>query len=95
MSSYVAYTLALTFLTLGGIKLIGSDGILAVFVAGTFFSMTSTEEERRDEERVVEGADRFFTIPIFTLLGLALPWQEWEKIGLEGLMLAFLILLLH
>lgn len=53
-------TLALTFFTLGGIKLIESDGILAVFVAGTFFSATSTEEERRGEERVVEGADRFY-----------------------------------
>ncbi|AKB81130.1 hypothetical protein MSBR3_0552 [Methanosarcina barkeri 3] len=94
-SSYVAYTLSLTFLTLGGIKLIGSDGILAVFVAGAFFSATSTEKERRDEKRVVEGSDRFFTIPIFTLLGLALPWQEWGKLGLEGLMLALLILILH
>lgn len=95
LPSYTAYTLALTFLTLGGVKLIGSDGILAVFIAGTFFSMTSTEEERRDEERIVEGADRFFTIPVFALLGLAIPWQEWIKLGWEGLILAFLILLLH
>lgn len=57
--------------------------------------MSSTEEERRDEERIVEGADRFFTIPVFTLIGLELPWQEWTKLGWEGLVLAFLILLLH
>jgi NhaP-type Na+/H+ or K+/H+ antiporter len=95
LPSYTAYTLALTFLTLGGVKLIGSDGILAVFIAGMFFSITSTEEERRDEERIVEGADRFFTIPIFALLGLAIPWQEWIKLGWVGLILAFLTLLLH
>ena len=34
-------------------------------------------------------------VPIFTLLGLILPWQEWIKLGWEGLTLAFLILLLH
>lgn len=95
ISSYYAYCLALTLLVLGGVKLAGGDGILAVFVAGTIFSMVSTEEERHEEEHVVEGVDRFFMIPIFTLLGLVLPWQEWIKLGWEGPVLAFLVLLLH
>ncbi|WP_255680457.1 cation:proton antiporter [Methanosarcina sp. DH2] len=94
-SSYYSYCLALTLLVLGGVKLLKGEGILAVFVAGTIFSMVSTEKERHEEEHVVEGVDRFFMVPIFTLLGLVLPWQEWAKLGWEGLLLAFLILLLH
>lgn len=35
------------------------------------------------------------TTPIFTLLGLVAPWKEWMSLGLEGLLVAFLILLLH
>ncbi|WP_269851883.1 cation:proton antiporter domain-containing protein [Methanosarcina horonobensis] len=78
LPSYTAYTLALTFLTLGGVKLIGSDGILAVFVAGIFFGMTSTDEERRDEERIVEGADRFFSRFLY------LPCWAWSSHGRNG-----------
>lgn len=94
-SSYITYTLALSLIVLSSIKLLGADGILAVFAAGTVFSTTSTVGQRLDEDRVVEGVDLFFTTPIFTLLGLVAPWQEWMKLGLEGLLVAFLILLLH
>lgn len=94
-SSYTTYTLALTLIVLAGVKLLGADGILAVFAAGTTFSVTSTVKERLDEDRVVEGIDLFFTIPIFTLLGAVAPWQEWIKLGWVGLLVAFLILLLH
>ena len=94
-SSYVTYTLALALIVLSSVKLMGADGILAVFVAGTTFGTTSTAKERLDEDRVVEGVDLFFTIPIFTVLGIVAPWQEWIKLEWEGLILAFLILLLH
>lgn len=94
-SSYTTYTLALTLIVLAGVKLLGADGILAVFAAGTTFSVTSTVKERLDEDRVVEGIDLFFTIPIFTLLGAVAPWQEWIKLGWVGLLVALLILLLH
>lgn len=94
-SSYVTYTLALALIVLSSIKLLGADGILAVFAAGTAFSTTSTVGQRLDEDRVVEGVDLFFTTPIFTLLGLVAPWQEWMSLGLEGLLVSFLILLLH
>lgn len=67
----------------------GADGILSVFAAGTAFSTTSTAGERRDEDRIVEGVDLFFTIPVFALLGLIAPWQEWMKLGWEGLLVSF------
>jgi len=37
--SFLAYTVALSLAVLGGVKLLGSDGILAVFATGTVFSM--------------------------------------------------------
>lgn len=82
-------------IVLSSVKLLGADGILAVFAAGTAFSTTSTAGQRLDEDRVVEGVDLFFTTPIFALLGLVAPWHKWMELGLEGLLVAFLILLLH
>lgn len=41
------------------------------------------------------AVDRFFTIYIFVLLGLALPWQQWLELGWKGLLLVVAVLLLR
>jgi NhaP-type Na+/H+ or K+/H+ antiporter len=72
--SFLAYTLAISLFVQGFVKLLGSDGILAVFVAGIAFDMVVGGSVSAEEENVQEAVDRFFTIYIFVLLGLALPW---------------------
>jgi len=72
-TSFIAYTLALSLSVLGAAKLIGTDGILAVFVAGIAFDMAVRGSERAQEQRVQEAVNRFFILPIFVLLGLTLP----------------------
>ena len=94
-TSYLAYTIALSLAVLGGAKLIGSDGILAVFVAGIAFDMAVTESERAQEERIQEAVNRFFILPIFVLLGLTLPWASWLELGWSGLLLVCAVLLLR
>src|SRR5690606_40931215 len=59
---------ALALATLAIVKLVGSDGILAVFIAGLAFNHQIHLQERLEEEYVVEGLDRFFTAPVFILL---------------------------
>jgi len=93
--SFLAYTVALSLAVLGFIKLIGSDGILAVFAAGIAFDMVVGGRERDEEENIHEAVDRFFTLYIFVLLGLALPWQQWLELGWRGLLLVVAILLLR
>jgi NhaP-type Na+/H+ or K+/H+ antiporter len=93
--SFLAYTVALSLAVLGGVKLLGSDGILAVFAAGTVFSMVVGGSDRAEEEGVQEAVDRFFTLYIFVLLGLALPWEKWLELGWGGLLLAVAVLLLR
>lgn len=88
-----ATALALTTLTL--VKLLGSDGILAVFAAGLAFDQQVGVRERRREERVVGGFDRFFTGPVFVLVGLMLPWDEWQALGWPAIALVVGILLLR
>ncbi|MFE1745340.1 cation:proton antiporter [Coleofasciculus sp. H7-2] len=93
--SFLAYTVALSLAVLGFVKLIGSDGILAVFAAGTVLSMIVGGSDRAEEEGVQEAVDRFFTLYIFLLLGLALPWEKWLDLGWKGLFLAISVLLVR
>lgn len=92
-TSFIAYTLALSLAVLGGAKLIGTDGILAVFVAGLAFDMAVQGSERAQEQRVQEAVNRFFILPIFVLLGLTLPWEQWLGLGWAGLALVVAVLL--
>ncbi|MEA5602340.1 cation:proton antiporter [Nostoc sp. UHCC 0252] len=93
--SFLAYTVALSLAVLGLVKLLGSDGILAVFAAGITFDMVVGGRDRAEEENVQEAVDRFFTLYIFVLLGLYLPWQQWFELGWKGLLLVVAILLLR
>lgn len=92
-ASYLAFTVALALTVLGAVRLMGSDGLLAVFVAGVLFDAVVSVEERTEEKRVVEALDRFFGLPIFALLGLAIPWQEWAALGWSGVAFAVAVLL--
>jgi sodium/hydrogen antiporter len=94
-TSFLAYTLALSLAVLGAAKLLGTDGILAVFVAGLAFDAAVSESDRAEEERVQEAVNRFFILPIFVLLGLTIPWEGWMELGWAGLFLALAVLLLR
>ncbi|MCP1675426.1 NhaP-type Na+/H+ or K+/H+ antiporter [Natronocella acetinitrilica] len=92
-SSFLAYTLALTLLVLGGAMLIGVEEILAVFVAGVAFDQFVGAQERAAEKNVQEAVNSFFTLPAFTLFGLVIPWDEWLRLGWTGLLVVVAVLL--
>ena len=94
-SSILMFTTALAFSTLAAVELMGSNGILAVFVAGLAFDQQVDVNQRHEEEYVVEGYDRFFTSPVFLLLGLMIPWQAWMALGWAGVALVVSLLLLR
>lgn len=94
--SLLPYAAGLSLTVLGGAKLVGSDGILAVFVAGAAFSFASPrpEEELREEQgHFQEALNRFFILPIFVFLGIVLPWSAWGDLGWTPWVATGLILL--
>lgn len=93
--SYLAYTIALSVAVLGGTKLLGTDGILAVFAAGVALNLAVDTETENNEEQIQEAVNRFFALPIFVLLGMALPWERWLELGWAGLLLVVAVLLLR
>lgn len=85
-----AYTTALALVVLSAVRLLGSDGVLAVFVAGVVLGSTVSPHHRTLTRRAVEGYDRFFTLSSFALLGAVLPWGAWSEMGWPELWLVLL-----
>lgn len=92
-TGFLSITIALALLTLGSARLFGMDGILAVFVAGLAFDIVVSGSERAEEANIQETVNQFFSIPIFTLLGLVVPVEQWLELGWRGVTLTAAILL--
>ncbi|MFW5823709.1 MAG: cation:proton antiporter [Marinobacter sp.] len=93
--SFLTVTLALTLLALGGGKLLGTDGLLVVFLAGVAFDQEVRGSDRAQEARVQEAVNLFFTLPVFMLFGLMAPVDHWRALGWGGVALVAGILLLR
>ncbi|MDP9358014.1 MAG: cation:proton antiporter [Chloroflexota bacterium] len=81
-------------------ELIGSDGLLAVLVAEIAFAWARTGEEKgeqleRQQRHYQETIKQVLQVPVFVLLGLALPWDEWAELGWAGAGLVVTVLLLR
>lgn len=89
------YTLVLAAFLLGATSTLGMDGLLAVFVGGLAHSAATTAEDRRSEVSIDEPMSQFLVVPVFVLLGVALPWSDWGALGWGGVGLVAAALLLR
>jgi len=94
-SSLLGYTVAFSLLTLGFAELLHTDAVFAVFAAGLAFNLSSDRREKHEEENIQEAVAKLFTLPMFVIFGVALPFTEWAALGWPLLALAVLILLLR
>ncbi|MFC6998012.1 cation:proton antiporter [Rufibacter roseus] len=94
-SSLLSFSLALGFTVLGGLEAIDSNGILGVFAAGFAANMALDEDEDIEQDEIQESMGRLFTIPIFLLFGLVLPWKEWFALGWNAVWIVIAVLLLR
>jgi sodium/hydrogen antiporter len=91
----LVYTVSVALFAIGAGKLMNSDEVLVVFAAGVAFVQVVSSEDRGAEEKGQEAVNRFFSIPIFALLGTAIPWAGWLALGWSGVLLAIAVLLLR
>lgn len=89
----ISTTLAICIL--GAAKLAGTDGILAVFLAGITFSLSIAKDAREELENAQEGMSHLATLPIFLSFGLALPWEGRFSLGWQGVLWSILMLILR
>jgi sodium/hydrogen antiporter len=81
----LVFSSALALFALAVGELLGTDGILAVFAAGIVFDYILEASDIATPEEVQEAIDLLFTMPVFVLIGMALPWQEWIGMGWKAL----------
>lgn len=80
-SSYLAFIVPLALLLLGAGKLIGTDGLLVVFVGVAVFGQVIPQRAEAQEDKIHDAVARLFLLPVFLLLGIALPIGEWAGLG--------------
>lgn len=94
-----ATLVALALSVVALLQLMGSSGLLAVFVAGASYARTRTrqasEEVRDDRLRYETTFKQILQVPVFVLLGVALPWGAWSQMGWAAVTLIIAVLLLR
>src|ERR671910_3207073 len=86
-TSLLTVSLALSLTVLGVTELLHLNGVLAAFVAGLVFNFAGSSDAKESQEEIQEAISRFFDLPIFVVLGMALPWEGWLELGWGGLLL--------
>ncbi|MEW2386097.1 cation:proton antiporter [Micromonospora sp. NPDC047707] len=79
--SLLIFTVVLAVAALGVARVAHTDAILAVFVAGLAYNAIIGEESRASEQRLDDALTRYLVLPLFFLLGVEVPWQDWLDLG--------------
>ena len=62
-------------------KLIGTDGILGVFITAAVFGQVVQQSAEEVQDTVADALTRLLMIPLFLLLGVFLPVGEWAHMS--------------
>lgn len=91
----VVFTLVLAIGVLAAARLLDVAAVLAVLVAGLTLNAGWTGQDRLQAATLDEALNRFAVLPLFVLLGVALPWGAWADTGWPLLLLVVGVLLLR
>ena len=87
------FTLVLAVAVLGVARVVESDGVLAVFVAGLAYNAVVADVGPQDT--IDEAVNRYAVLPLFLLLGVTLPWARWVDLGWAAVVLPVAVLLVR
>ncbi|WP_299036981.1 cation:proton antiporter [uncultured Pseudokineococcus sp.] len=88
-------TLLLAVAVLGVARVAGTDGVLAVFVAGVAYNRVVPSSDREPQDSLDEAVNRYAVLPFFLLLGAVLPWADWADLGWGAAVFAVAALLVR
>ncbi|GAA5879332.1 hypothetical protein JCM1840_006952 [Sporobolomyces johnsonii] len=95
--SFLAYGIGLAFLTLGVVGVLGSDDVLACFIAGNSLTWSDHYRIETEDEPFQDVIDSLLNTSVFIYLGSIMPWSElnnayltpWKLFLLAACILAF------
>lgn len=77
----LVFTIVLALGVLAGARLLGVGEVLAVFSAGLALNATWSGGDRVRAVTIDEAVNHYAVLPLFVLLGAALPWAAWTATG--------------
>lgn len=80
-SSYLVFLVPFSLLVLGSAELLNTEGLLTVFLAAAVFGQVIPQRDEAEEDRIDDAVNQLLLLPVFVLLGLALPLQQWVQQG--------------
>ncbi|MBW3638780.1 MAG: cation:proton antiporter [Actinobacteria bacterium] len=93
--SEMVLTMVMAVAVLGACQVVGANGVLGVFVAGLAYNAAIGKMEREEQEALDEVANRYLVLPFFLLVGVALPWEQWGRIGGDVVLFAVAVVVLR
>ncbi|MFW2513968.1 cation:proton antiporter [Demequina sp. SO4-13] len=94
-TAYLGFIIALAFFVLGTGEVAGVNALLAVFIAAAVFGQIIPQSDEQKQDRLDDSMNRFFILPVFMLLGLALPFPAWGELGWGAVAAVMLALVLR
>lgn len=88
-------TLLLAVAVLGVASVLKTNDVLAVFVAGLLYNAAVGERDREKQDALDEAFNRYLIVPVFLVIGAALPFGEWRAFGWGAVAFAAGVLLLR
>ncbi|MBW3639628.1 MAG: cation:proton antiporter, partial [Actinobacteria bacterium] len=82
--SDLVVTLVLAITVLGAARVLKSDGVLAVFVAGLAYNARGRQRRARAAGDARRRRQPLPRRPVHVLLGAVLPWDDWADLGWAG-----------
>ncbi|WIB33260.1 MULTISPECIES: cation:proton antiporter [unclassified Curtobacterium] len=83
-SSYLGFVIPFAITVLGAARVLGTDGVLAVFVAAAVFGQVIPQADEEQEGLIDDVVNRFLILPVFVLVGVAAPLAAWVGLGWAG-----------
>ncbi|KAI8084881.1 Sodium/hydrogen exchanger family-domain-containing protein [Halteromyces radiatus] len=96
--SFLVYAVALSLFLMGTVSMVGSDDLLACFIAGNSFTWDDWFRKETVDAHMSEVIDLLLNLTMFVYIGATMPWSSFENVELQLtvwrlIVLAILVLL--
>lgn len=78
-SSYLVFLLPFSLFLLGSAALLNAEGLLAVFLGSAVFGQVIPQRDEDEEDKIDDAVNQLLLLPVFVLLGAALPWTGGSR----------------
>lgn len=80
-SSYLVFLVPFSLFLLGSAALLNTEGLLAVFLGSAVFGQVIPQRDEDEEDKIDDAVNQLLLLPVFVLLGAALPLDRWVQQG--------------